>query len=49
MKEKDSEKEFEDDTNSELNTGYGYEMDVFSDKNNSTEEKTVYEKAMIFQ
>ena len=44
MKEKDSEKEFEDDTNSELNTGYGYEMDVFSDKNNSTEEKTVYEK-----
>ena len=44
MKEKDSEKEFEDDTNSELNTGYGYEMDVLSDKNNSTEEKTVYEK-----
>ena len=44
MKEKDSEKEFEDDTNSELNTGYGSEMDVLSDKNNSTEEKTVYEK-----
>ena len=44
MKEKDSEKEFEDDTNSELNTGYGYEMDVLSDKNNSTEEETVYEK-----
>ena len=44
MKEKDSEKEFEGDTNSELNTGYGYEMDVLSDKNNSTEEKTVYEK-----
>ena len=44
MKEKDSEKEFEDDTNSELNTGYGYEMDVLPDKNNSTEEKTVYEK-----
>ena len=31
-------------SDSELNTGYGYEMDVFSDKNNSTEKKTVYEK-----
>ena len=49
MKEKDSEKEFEGDTNSELNTGYGYEMDVLSDKNNSTEERLSMKKAMIFQ
>lgn len=37
-------KESKDYSNSESNTGYGYEMDVFSDKNNSTEQKTIYEK-----
>ena len=37
-------KESKDYLNSESNTGYGYEMDVFSDKNNSTEQKTIYEK-----
>ena len=44
MKGKGEEKESESDSDSEANTGYGYEMDVFSDKNNSTEKKTVYEK-----
>lgn len=44
MKAEGEKKEYEGDSNSESNTGYGYEMDVFSDKNNSTEKKTVYEK-----
>ena len=44
MNGEDGEKESLNDSDSESNTGYGYEMDVFSDKNNSTEKKTVYEK-----
>ena len=44
MNGEDGEKESLNDLDSESNTGYGYEMDVFSDKNNSTEKKTVYEK-----
>lgn len=32
------------DSNSKANTGYGYEMDVFSEKNNPSEKKSVYEK-----
>lgn len=44
MNGEDEKKESLNDLDSESNTGYGYEMDVFSDKNNSTEKKTVYEK-----
>ncbi len=44
MAREDDEKESQNDSDSESNTGYGYEMDVFSDKNNSTEQKTIYEK-----
>lgn len=44
MNGEDEKEESEDKSDSESNTGYGYEMDVFSDKNNSTEKKTVYEK-----
>ena len=44
MNVEDEKKESLNDLDSESNTGYGYEMDVFSDKNNSTEKKTVYEK-----
>lgn len=44
MAEEDDEEKSQNDSDSESNTGYGYEMDVFSDKNNSTEKKTVYEK-----
>lgn len=44
MNGEDEKEESEDESDSESNTGYGYEMDVFSDKNNSTEKKTVYEK-----
>ena len=40
----EDDEESQNDSDSESNTGYGYEMDVFSDKNNSTEKKTVYEK-----
>lgn len=44
----DSENTTEEQTktksDSEMNTGYGYEMDVFSEKNNSNEKKSVYEK-----
>lgn len=44
MNGEDEKEESEDKSDSESNTGYGYEMNVFSDKNNSTEKKTVYEK-----
>ncbi len=49
MEEKDSEKEFENDTNSELNTGYGYEMDVLSDRIIQRSKRLSMKKAMIFQ
>lgn len=44
MAGEDDEEKSQNDSDSESNTGYGYEMDVFSDKNNSTEKKTIYEK-----
>lgn len=42
--EREEQKETKADSNKETNTGYGYEMDVFSEKNNSSENKSVYEK-----
>lgn len=42
--ENTTEEQAKTKSNSEMNTGYGYEMDVFSEKNNSNEKKSVYEK-----
>lgn len=39
-----TEEQTKTESNSEMNTGYGYEMDIFSEKNNSNEKKSVYEK-----
>lgn len=49
MEGEDGERKSKNDSDSELNTGYGYEMDVFSDKNNSTEKRPFMKKVMIFQ